>query len=242
MTQPPAMEDPEHPDWVYEVTNSLYGLKQSPCLCNRELHAAFLSLGLLQSKFDPTLYFMTCNGRLVCAIATHVDDLAVTGEKVFSGPIMNGLGSKFKIGAREELHHFLSLKITRDRQNKFVFVDQQHYIDELCGRSLNNAHTTVSTPTSLSFKDLKPCSQNESPLPGPYSSLVGALFWAAQCTRPDVSFPVNRLSQLFHNPSSSHWDAALRVLNYLVSTKSLCLRLSGSLTCKGYSDSDCAKD
>lgn len=133
MTQPPGMEDPAHPDWVCEVSNSLYGLKQSPRLWNRELHAAFLSLGLLQSRFYPTLYFMTRNNWLVCAIATHVDDLAVTGEKAVIGRVMDGLGSKFKIGAREELHHFLSLKITQDRHNQFVFVDQQHYIDNLCG-------------------------------------------------------------------------------------------------------------
>lgn len=116
MTQPPGMEDPDHPDWVCEVMNSLYGLKQSPRLWNRELHAAFLSLGLIQSKFDPTLYFKLKNDRLVCAIATHVDDLAVVGELDVINPIMDSLASKFKIGAKEELHHFLSLKITRDRQ------------------------------------------------------------------------------------------------------------------------------
>lgn len=61
MTQPPGMEDPSNLDHVCEVLNSLYGLKQSPRLWNRQLHAAFLSLGLIQSKFDPTLYHMLKN-------------------------------------------------------------------------------------------------------------------------------------------------------------------------------------
>lgn len=30
MSQPPGYKDPEHPDYVCEVTNSLYSLKQSP--------------------------------------------------------------------------------------------------------------------------------------------------------------------------------------------------------------------
>lgn len=56
----------------------------------------------------------------MCAIATHVDDLAVVGEQAVINPIIDKLASKFKIGAQEELHHFLSLKITRDRKNRFV--------------------------------------------------------------------------------------------------------------------------
>lgn len=81
------------------MTNSLYGLKQSPRLWDQDLHAAFLSIGLVQSKFDPTLYFLIKENCLVCAIATHVDDLAVVGEKAVIGPIMDKLASKFKIGA-----------------------------------------------------------------------------------------------------------------------------------------------
>lgn len=242
MTQPPGMEDPDHPDYVCEVLNSLYGLKQSPRLWNRQLHAAFLSLGLVQSKFDPTLYFMLNNGRLVCAIATHVDDLAIVGEQSVIVPIMDSLASKFKIGAKEKIHHFLSLKISRDQPNRFVYINQEHYIKELCEWFLPHSHTPVSTPTGLSFKDLRPRADDEDSSPGAYSSLVGALLWAAQCTRPDISFPVHKLSQFLHNPSASHWEAAVRVLNYLVSTKSLQLRLGGSLTCCGYSDSDWAED
>lgn len=242
MSQPPGMEDPEHPDWVCEVTGSLYGLKQSPRLWNRELHAEFLRLGLIQSKFDPTLYFMIKDGCLVCAIATHVDDLAVTGELDVINPLMDSLASKFKIGEKEELHHFLLLKITRDRPNRYAYLGQEHYINNLCDRFLNGSHTHVSTPTGLSFKDLRPRCDSEDCSPGPYSSLVGALLWAAQCTRPDISFLVHKLSQFLHNPSASHWDAAIRVLNYLVLTKSLQLRLDGPKTCCGYSDSDWAED
>lgn len=221
LTQPPGREDPDNPDYVCEVVNSLYGLKQSPRLWNCQLHSVLLSLGLIQSKFNPTLYFMLRNNHLVCAIATHVDDLAVVGDKSVIEPIMDSLASKLKIGAKEEIHQFLSLKISRDRSNRLIYVDQEHYIKELCKRFLPNGHTSVSTPTSLCFKDLKPRLDNQDASPGAYSSLVGALLWALQCTRPNISFSVHKLSQYLHNPSASHWEATLRVLHYLISTKSL---------------------
>lgn len=213
MTQPPGMEDPAHPDFVCEVVNSLYGLKQSPRLWNRKLHAAFLSLGLVQSKLDRRLYFMIKDNHLVCAIATHVDNLAVVGEPEVIDPIMDSLASKFKIGSKQEIHHFLSLKISRDRPNPIISINQEHSINELCGRFLPDGHTSVSTPTGISFKDLKPRSDSEDTSPGVYLSLVGGLLWAAQCTRPNISFAVHKLSQFLHNPSNSHWEAALRVLN-----------------------------
>jgi hypothetical protein len=53
---------------------------------------------------------------------------------------------------------------------------------------------------------------------------------------------VNRLSQHLRDPSEAHWHAAVRVLNYLVSTKNLKLKLGGKLDLSGYSDSDWAED
>lgn len=80
MSQPPGYEDKNLPDHVCEMLGSLYGLKQSPRQWNQALHNLLINLGLVQSKFDPTLYFMLRGDRLVCAIAVHVDDLAVVGE------------------------------------------------------------------------------------------------------------------------------------------------------------------
>jgi hypothetical protein len=53
---------------------------------------------------------------------------------------------------------------------------------------------------------------------------------------------VNHLSQHLRNPSEAHWQAAVRVLNYLVSTKTLNLCLGGKMVLSGYSNSNWAKD
>lgn len=242
MSQPPGYEDKTFPDHVCEMQGSLYGLKQSPRQWNQALHNLLINLGLIQSKFDPTLYFMLRNDRLVCAIAVHVDDLAVVGEEVIVGPLIDEMEKVYKIGSREELNHFLSLKITRDKDKGFIFLSQTHYIDELKEQYLPDCTITVHTPTSSDFKDLGPRQDHESTSPGPYNSLIGALLWVAQSTRADIAFAVNRLSQFLKNPSSSHWNAAVRILRYLITTKHLKLRLGGSLDCCGYTDSDWAED
>jgi hypothetical protein len=242
MEQPPGFEDPQHPDWVCEVNRSLYGLKQSPRQWNIKLHKALLDLGLTNSKYDPTLYFKLESGALVGALTTHVDDLAIVGQPSFVDSTIAAVGKRFKIGADEELSHFLSLKISRDTQSKFIFLNQAHYITEVCERFLNGNHTSVSTPTDVNFKNLKHRSSSDPSSPGPYPQLIGSLLWVSQCTRPDISFAVNRLSQYLRDPSEAHWYAGLRVLNYLVSTKDLRLRLGGDLVLSGYSDSDWAED
>ncbi|KAI7946361.1 hypothetical protein MJO29_010888 [Puccinia striiformis f. sp. tritici] len=242
MEQPPGFEDRHHPDWVCEVSRSLYGLKQSPRQWNIELHKALLNLGLSNSKYDPTLYFKLNNNKLVGALTTHVDDLAVVGEPSFVTSIISSLGKRFKIGADEELNHFLSIKISRDLPNRHVFMNQSHYISELCDRFLGGSPTPAATPTDINFKNLGPRLPTDPVSPGPYPQLIGSLLWVSQCTRPDISFAVNRLSQHLRDPSYAHWHAGLRVLNYLVSTKSLKLRLGGELTCSGFSDSDWAED
>ncbi|PLW40334.1 hypothetical protein PCASD_07296 [Puccinia coronata f. sp. avenae] len=140
------------------------------------------------------------------------------------------------------IHHFLSMKITRNVPNRHVFMSQSHYIDELCKRFLDGKHTSVSTPTDANFKCLHRRWPEERPSSGPYNQLIGSLLWLSQCTCPDIAFAINRLSQHLRDPSEAHWHASIRILNYLVSTKLLKLKLGGKLDCCGYSDSDWAED
>jgi hypothetical protein len=116
---------------VFKIKRSLYGLKQAPWQWNLKLNQCLLKLGLRQSAHDPTLYFQLVNDQLIGAISVHVDDLSVVGEQAWVSSTIAAMGKHFTIGEDDDLHHFLSLKITCNLENRLVFLSQDHYIKEL---------------------------------------------------------------------------------------------------------------
>jgi hypothetical protein len=58
----------------------------------------------------------------------------------------------------------------------------------------------------------------------PYRGAIGSLMYAAQGTRPDISFAVSFLSQ----SGRPHWEAVKRVFRYLKGTKKVCLVIGRS--------------
>ena len=57
------------------------------------------------------------------------------------------------------------------------------------------------------------------PTKRPYKNLVGSLLYAT-ITRPDVSTAVSELARYMAEPQEAHYNAAIRVLRYLYTTKS----------------------
>src|SRR5579859_1559333 len=62
---------------------------------------------------------------------------------------------------------------------------------------------------------------NEPNRSNSYAKLVGELQYIANCTRPDISYAVNRLAAYTANPSLQHWGAAKRLLRYLAGTTNI---------------------
>ena len=53
-----------------------------------------------------------------------------------------------------------------------------------------------------------------------YRQAIGELIYAMVTTRPDISFPVIKLSQFSATPREVHYDAVKEVFAYLYATKS----------------------
>ncbi|XP_031268154.1 secreted RxLR effector protein 161-like [Pistacia vera] len=85
-------------------------------------------------------------------------------------------------------------------------------------------------------------SRNNSELfenPSLYRSTIGALQYLT-LTRPDISFPVNKLNQFLQAPTELHWQACKRVLRCIKGTLNFGLQLkpASSLHAKCYADVD----
>ena len=242
MEQPEGFIDPAHPDHVCELQGSLYGLKQSPRQWNARLHQVLMSLGLTVSVHDPSLYYKLSEEKLIGMCVVHVDDIAITGQNAFVSRIEDGLAREFDISLNCDLRDFLSLKISRNVEERTASINQSHYIRQLGALYFANGHKMVSMPCDSEFKNLRAATDSDSQTHNPYSSLVGGLLWIARCSRPDVAFVVNRLSQFLRKPTEAHWTAAKRVLAFLLSTADKELTLGGQGVLCAFSDADCAEN
>lgn len=80
-------------------------------------------------------------------------------------------------------------------------------------------------------------------LPASIQPAHWSLLWISQCTWPEISFVVNKIAQLLQYPSIDHWNAALFILFFLLTTKDIRLKLGCSnLTLIGFLDLDLAED
>ncbi|XP_031256894.1 secreted RxLR effector protein 161-like [Pistacia vera] len=75
--------------------------------------------------------------------------------------------------------------------------------------------------------------------PSLYRSTIGALQYLT-LTRPDLSFPVNKLSQFLSAPTNLQWQACKRILRYVKGTldHGLLFKPAGSLHIECYADAD----
>ena len=98
--------------------------------------------------------------------------------------------------------------------------------------------TQMSTTNKLTLVSGQPLKN-----PTEYRKLVGGLQYLL-FTRLDVAFLVNRLSQFMHTPTDAHWEAAKRILRYLVGTQTrgIYFHASNELRLHGFSDADWAGD
>ncbi|XP_074301254.1 secreted RxLR effector protein 161-like [Silene latifolia] len=70
-----------------------------------------------------------------------------------------------------------------------------------------------------------------------YSQVIGCLMYAMTSVRPDIAYPVGKLSRYTSNPSTHHWVAVKRVLQYLKKTMNYGLTyMEHPSVIEGYSD------
>lgn len=96
--------------------------------------------------------------------------------------------------------------------------------------------------------DCKLSKHGTDTLPDPYlyRSIVGALQYIT-LIRPELSFSMHKVCQLYSSPLDPHWLAVKRILHYLRGTShfGLLLQLAspdGKLSLRACSDSDWASD
>ncbi|KAL6329106.1 hypothetical protein AAG906_007652 [Vitis piasezkii] len=108
------------------------------------------------------------------------------------------------------------------RKTKFFLVHQSTYIKKVLKCFyIDKAHHLCSPMVvrSLYMKNdsFRHCEKDEELLGHevPYLSVIGALMYLANCTRPDIVFSVNLLARYKSAPIQRHWNDIKHILRYL---------------------------
>lgn len=244
MRQPKGFEDGTNR--VCKLKKSLYGLKQSSRVWNIRLNETLLKFGLKRSKIDPCVYFLI-NGPKIIVVAIYVDDVLIfTNDISLENRLKSELCADFKMQDMGEATSVLGVRITRNKDDNSIAIDQSHYIAEMLKRFGMTDCNAVSTPLDpnqkISSKMCPTDDQGKAEMASkPYMEAVGSLLFAAQNTRPDISYAVNLLSRYGTNPGKAHWAAAKRVFRYLKGTADKKLTFERTPTeILGYCDADYA--
>lgn len=246
MEQPKGFDDGT--DRYCKLEKSIYGLKQSSRVWNETLNNTLMEFGLQRSLTDQCIYF-SIKGQSILIVAIYVDDFLIfSNNKKQEERLVRKLFDSFKMKDLGQVSSVLGIRVTRNREAGEISIDQSQYINEMLNKFGMTDCKGVSTPMDPNQKICKEMSpkseqEREEMKSTPYRQLIGSLLFAAQISRPDISYAVNVLSRYSNNPGKAHWIAAKRVLRYLKTTKHYKITYKeGSSELEGFCDADWGSD
>lgn len=239
MQQPEGFDDSSPKVW--RLKRSLYGLKQAPRQWNIEFTSYLKSMGLVQSQYDHCVFFRTNNPKIILVI--YVDDgLVFADDEETAKEIINGLKQRFDVH-EEDSEVFLGFQVKKNCPTSYS-LHQEGYIRKILKKYNMDMAKLVDTPSSTSRKTV--AEETAEPLPEnvPYREAIGSLLYAANITRIDIAFQVNKVSRKVADPSTYDWQCVKRIFRYLKGTDNACITYSRDLDegLYAYCDADFAGD
>ena len=205
MKQPIGFVQESKEKLVCKLVKGLYGLKQSARCCDQMVNDYLKKVDYQQCPSDPCVYWKRTSRGLII-IAIHVDDLIiVSNDTQMLMQEEDILSKRFALHDLGEAHFILGMKITRDRQNRNLWLTQEHYLSEVSEKFGMKDCRSVATPQEtgqqLEKHEGTPVKTKE------FQSLVGSLTYAAMATstRPYISSALAVVSQFASKPNDVHW-------------------------------------
>jgi histone deacetylase 1/2 len=204
--------------------------------------------GFVVSEADAGLFLKrTENGTVF--LVTYVDDMIIACACLQEVIIVKQyLAGVFEVTDLGEVSHFLGNLIVRTAGS--VRVSNPSKVKEILADYGIENPRKVLTPMDHSFVITqlavvdgiqggsgKPLEEGNR-----YNELIGSLMYLSSTTRPDITLAVGLLSRFRSSPTTSHWNAGMRVLSYLYQTQEMGLEYNGDHDIVGYVDSAFADD
>ncbi|CAI7862862.1 unnamed protein product [Closterium sp. NIES-53] len=214
----------------WSLWRPVYGLRQAPREWHDTLRTTLATLGFAPSTADPSLFLRTDTTLPLFYVLVYVDDLVfATADTEALAHVKSELQKRHTCTDLGELTIYLGLRITRDRAQCTITLNQSHMVQQVLQHFGFTYSSPQSTPLPTGHSLSAPPSDESVEPSGPYPELVGCLMYLMTCTRPDLAYPLSLLARYVApgRHRKVHWDAAKRVLRYLCSTSSMGLVLGG---------------
>ena len=226
---------------VCRLLKSLYGLKQSARNWQNLLVQMFNEANFFPLMADPCVFFLK-EGDGWCMCSTHVDDIFC----LFNQPGKHLRDRLFKkISTYVQMENLgpvswaLQTTILRDRVAGVIKISQERYTQEFLNRGefLKNGSVEAraghdgqmihsrKTPNFFATGKEKTLDDsydrvNEN-LKNGFQVDIGALWWLAQISRPDIYFSVHRCAKMVHQPTKKLGLFIKSIKDYLAETATI---------------------
>jgi hypothetical protein len=132
------------PGKVLKLIKGMPGLKQSGRVWNKTITAFFENHSLKSLPADQSVFM---NDKRTLIVALYVDDLLLFSRTVREiPPLKEALSSAFEMKDLGEAKYVPGINITRNRAEKTLVIDQEHYIRDLLREQGLDNRRTVITP------------------------------------------------------------------------------------------------
>jgi hypothetical protein len=149
-SQSAGFVDPMHPQLVYRLNKSLYGLNQAPRAWYHCFTSYLVSLGFMEAKSDTSL-FVYRRGTDTAYLLLYVDDIVLTA----SSPELlqrttTALQQQFTMKDLSPLHHFIGVLV--EQRSDSLFLHQRQYARDILERAGMSDYKPCSTPVATQAK------------------------------------------------------------------------------------------
>ncbi|CAI7784808.1 unnamed protein product [Closterium sp. NIES-53] len=189
----------------WSLRRPVYGLRQAPREWHDTLRMTLAALGFAPSNADPSLFLRIDTTLPPFYILVYVDNLVfATADTEALAHVKSELQKRHTCTDVGELTSNLGLRITRDRAQHTITLNQSHRVQQVLQRFGFTYSSPQSTPLPTGHSLSAPPSDESVEPSGSYPSLVGCLIHRKE-----------------------HMDAAKRALRYLCSMLGMGLVLGG---------------
>jgi hypothetical protein len=212
-------------DYCWKLLKTLYDLKQVSILWYRNLINALEDLRLMSMLEINCLYandwlilFFYVNDIIILFIKSNANRM-----RIFEKALMQ----RFEMRILDSLQWFLSIRITRDRDNRKIWLCQNSYIIKMTSK-FNLKEIKCSKISLIDLLIRLEASENHviksnSKLIYAYQQRIESLNFAAMISRFDVAFATTKLTQFVQISHLNHLSTADRMISYLYEIKNLAI-------------------